>query len=174
MHGCQAIGSQPKNVPADLMLLCNACFESNIGNALKETDRSQMPGRFRPRRFGQRRFGHVTRRLNVAFLHVAVVTAGLALASLSGASAYKAQSAAIPAGAPLSFGMSTDEASAALGVPLSYVRGRPGNELLLALPNVKGSALTIRSDGLYLQFRSGRLTGWKGDWGTAKPLVVGW
>jgi hypothetical protein len=79
-----------------------------------------------------------------------------------------------PAGAPLSFGMSIDEASTALGVPLSYVRGRPGDELLLAIPNVKGNALAIRSDGLYLQFRQGRLSGWKGDWGTAKPVGVGW
>jgi hypothetical protein len=49
------------------------------------------------------------------------------------------------------------------------VRGRPGNELLLAIPNVKGSALSIRSDALYLQFRKGRLSGWKGDWGTITP-----
>jgi hypothetical protein len=116
-----------------------------------------------------KRFGPVTRRLNVG-----LVTAGLMLANLSGASgSYKAQPT-LAAGAPLSFGMSAEEASVALGVPLSYVRGRPGSELLLALPNVKGSALTIRSEGLYLQFRRGRLTGWKGDWGTAKPPVVGW
>src|SRR5579871_5241358 len=66
----------------------------------------------------------------------------------------------------LMFGMSPEEAARALGVPLTYVRGRPGDELLLAIPNVKGSALSIRSDGLYLQFRHGRLSGWKGDWGT--------
>jgi hypothetical protein len=114
--------------------------------------------------------GPVTRRLNVG-----LVTAGILLASLMGASAPSAaQPPAVPVGTPLTFGMSADEASAALGVPLSYVRGSRGNELLLALPNVKGSALTIRSDGLYLQFRRGRLSGWKGDWGTAKPLVVGW
>ena len=106
-------------------------------------------------------------------LGVGLVTAGLMFAIIApAAAAYKARIAA-PAGAPLMFGMSEDEASAALGVPLSYVRGRPGNELLLALPNVKGSGLSIRSDGLYLQFRRGRLSGWKGDWGTAKPLV-GW
>jgi hypothetical protein len=105
-------------------------------------------------------------------LNVGLVTAGLALAGLLVASVTGTAQPASP-GAPLTFGMSVDEASAALGVPLSYVRGRPGNELLLALPNVKGSALTIRSDGLYLQFRQGRLSGWKGDWGTAKP-VVGW
>ena len=107
-------------------------------------------------------------------LNVGLVAAGLMLTSLSAACAsYKAQPT-LATGAPLSFGMSTEEASVALGVPLSYVRGRPGSELLLALPNVKGSALSIRSDGLYLQFRRGRLTGWKGDWGTAKPPVVGW
>ncbi|MGE5156642.1 MAG: hypothetical protein ACM3OF_00710 [Gemmatimonas sp.] len=74
-----------------------------------------------------------------------------------------------PNGVPLHFGMRPEEASQALGVPLNYVRGRPGNELLLAIPDVKGSALSIRSDGLYLQFRRGRLTGWKGDWGTIRP-----
>lgn len=72
-------------------------------------------------------------------------------------------------GIPLQFGMSPGEAAQALGVPLDYVRGRPGNELYLALPNVKGAIFASRSDGLYLQFRKGRLTGWKGDWGTIRP-----
>jgi hypothetical protein len=103
-------------------------------------------------------------------LNVGLVTAGIALAGLLIACA---PGLAQPTAAPLSFGMSIDEASSALGVPLSYVRGRPGDELLLAIPNVKGNALAIRSDALYLQFRQGRLSGWKGDWGTAKP-VVGW
>jgi len=70
---------------------------------------------------------------------------------------------------PLSFGMSVEEASAALGTTLVYVRGRPGDEMFLALPNVKGSALSDRRDGLYLQFRRGKLDGWKGDWGTDHP-----
>jgi hypothetical protein len=113
------------------------------------------------------RIGAMTRRLNVG-----LVTVGLALASLLIASAPGAAQL-VSSPIPLAFGMSIDEASAALGVPLGYVRGTPGNELLLALPNVKGSALSIRSDGLFLQFRRGRLSGWKGDWGTAKP-VVGW
>jgi hypothetical protein len=69
---------------------------------------------------------------------------------------------------PLNFGMNVDQASQALGVPLNYVRGRSGNELFVALPNVKGSALASRSDGLYLQFRRGKLAGWKGDWGTIR------
>jgi hypothetical protein len=70
---------------------------------------------------------------------------------------------------PLTFGMAPEQVSQALGVQLIYVRGRPGNELLLALPNLKGAALASRSDGLYLQFRGGRLSGWKGDWGTVRP-----
>jgi len=116
-----------------------------------------------------KRPGLVMQRFNVGLMK-----AGLLLGCLLAAPALGAAQPAPSSGAPLSFGMNIDEASAALGVPLSYVRGRPGSELLLALPNVKGSALTIRSDGLYLQFRRGRLTGWKGDWGTAKPPVVGW
>jgi hypothetical protein len=70
---------------------------------------------------------------------------------------------------PLAFGMNVEEASRALGTTFIYVRGRPGNEMLLALPNVKGSALSDRQDGLYLQFRRGKLSGWKGDWGTNRP-----
>jgi hypothetical protein len=83
----------------------------------------------------------------------------------------RAQQAVIadPNRVPLTFGMNAEQASFALGVPLNYVRGRPGNELFLALPNVKGMTLSYRSDGLYLQFRKGRLTGWKGDWGTIRP-----
>ena len=74
-----------------------------------------------------------------------------------------------PPNIPLVFGMTPDQASQALGVQLFYVRGRPGDELLTALPNVKGAALASRSDGLFLQFRHGRLSGWKGDWGTIRP-----
>ena len=71
-----------------------------------------------------------------------------------------------PNSIPLAFGMSADQASQSLGVPLNYVRGTPGNELFVALPNVRGSVLSRRSDGLYLQFGKGRLIAWTGDWGT--------
>jgi hypothetical protein len=94
-----------------------------------------------------------------------VFAAGIALAPAAAQPTFVAP----PNGVPLSFGMSPDEASQVLGVPLNYVRGRPGNELLVAMPNIKGSVLSQRSDGLYLQFRKGRLTGWKGDWGTIRP-----
>ena len=94
-----------------------------------------------------------------------VVLSCSSLAPESGQTVFAGRNATLP----LSFGMTADQASQSLGVPLQYVRGTVGNELLVAIPNVKGAALSNRSDGLYLQFRKGKLTGWKGDWGTIRP-----
>ena len=66
---------------------------------------------------------------------------------------------------PLAYGMSADEAAAALGVPLNHVRGNPGNEIFLAFRDYGGSGLFPNRHRLYLQFRKGKLAGWKGDWG---------
>jgi len=66
---------------------------------------------------------------------------------------------------PLAFGMDVSDVSRALGEPLSHISGRPGNEVYLAIRNIGGSGLINHNDRLYLQFRSGRLAGWKGDWG---------
>ena len=66
---------------------------------------------------------------------------------------------------PLVFGMDVEDASRALGTPLNYIRGRPGDEIYLAFRNIGGSGLFFHKDRLYLQFRKGRLAGWKGDWG---------
>jgi len=66
--------------------------------------------------------------------------------------------------APLAFGMDTESAAAALGTPLTYVRGSPGNETFVVIRMVNGEGFLFRKDPLYLQFRHGRLTGWKGDW----------
>jgi hypothetical protein len=73
--------------------------------------------------------------------------------------------AALSNNTPLAFGMDEAAVANALGVPLNYISGRPGNEILLALRSFGGSGLFERRDRLYLQFRRGRLTGWKGDWG---------
>jgi hypothetical protein len=102
------------------------------------------------------------------FGSAAMLAAAIAGAAFSPARAQQGN-LAVPNNTLLSFGMDADEASRALGTSLNYVRGRPGDELYLALPNVKGAALSSRSDGLYLQFRRGRLEGWKGDWGTVRP-----
>jgi hypothetical protein len=66
---------------------------------------------------------------------------------------------------PLVYGMRADEAAFALGVPLNYVRGLPGDEIFLAFRDIGGSGLFPNRHRLYLQFRKGRLAGWKGDWG---------
>jgi hypothetical protein len=65
---------------------------------------------------------------------------------------------------PLVFGMSAADAAIALGQPLTYVSGPPGNEIFVVIRNVGGSGWSFRDDPLYLQFRKDRLTGWKGDW----------
>lgn len=102
-------------------------------------------------------------------LSLIVAAVMLAMGGLSPTAAQAQQAAMRASPNLLTFGMTPDQASQALGTQLYYVRGRPGDELLLALPNVKGASLAMRSDGLYLQFRKGRLTGWKGDWGTIRP-----
>jgi hypothetical protein len=66
---------------------------------------------------------------------------------------------------PLAFGMDAAQAAQALGQPLQYVRGRPGDEIFLALRNLGGSHLVPNRHRLFLQFRRGRLAGWKEDYG---------
>jgi hypothetical protein len=66
---------------------------------------------------------------------------------------------------PLAFGMDAGQAAQALGQSLQYVRGRPGNEIYLALRNLGGSGLVPYRNRLFLQFRHGRLAGWKEDYG---------
>lgn len=65
---------------------------------------------------------------------------------------------------PLVFGMSAGDAATALQVPLTYVSGKPGNEMFVAQRVQWGAPFFEREGQLYLQFRHGRLTGWKGDW----------
>lgn len=99
----------------------------------------------------------------------AVLMVAMASIGVFPASAQQVITAAAPNNTPLFFGMNAEVAAQVLGTTLIYIRGRPGDEMYLALPNVKGSALSDRKDGLYLQFRRGRLTGWKGDWGSNRP-----
>ncbi len=67
--------------------------------------------------------------------------------------------------APLAFGMDLANTAAALRTSLVHVGGTPDDGIYLAWRNVGGSGFFDRRDRLYLQFRHGRLTGWKGDWG---------
>ena len=65
---------------------------------------------------------------------------------------------------PLAFGMTPDEASAALGLPLTYHSGRPGSEIFIAVAPAGIPGFYPTDHGIALQFRRGRLTGWKKDW----------
>jgi hypothetical protein len=104
-----------------------------------------------------------------------LIVAGIA-AVVAGSPSGHAQSPVIPPHSPpftttlsnttpLAFGMDEATTAAALGVPLNYISGRPGNEIFLAFRTYGGSGFFERKDRLYLQFRRGRLAGWKGDWG---------
>lgn len=100
--------------------------------------------------------------------------ATLALSAILIATAFNDASAQTPAPGPftttlsnttpLVFGMTAEDATLALGTPLVYVEGPPGDEVFLTIRNVGGSGWSFRNDPLYLQFRAGRLTGWKADW----------
>jgi hypothetical protein len=105
----------------------------------------------------------------MVFAAAAALMTTMAGGWLSPAPAQQVITAPVPNNTPLSFGMNVEEASLALGTKLVYVRGRPGDEMFIALPNVKGAALSDRQDGLYLQFRHGKLEGWKGEWEANRP-----
>jgi hypothetical protein len=66
---------------------------------------------------------------------------------------------------PLAFGMDEAQAARALGTPLNYISGRPGEEIFLVFRHNGGTGFFNRQDRLYLQFRRGHLAAWKGDWG---------
>lgn len=66
---------------------------------------------------------------------------------------------------PLAFGMDAEQTAHALGQRLQYVKGRPGSEIYLALRDIGGSGLVPYRHRLFLQFRRGRLAGWKEDYG---------
>src|SRR5208282_4440698 len=81
-----------------------------------------------------------------------VLLSGTGIVGTGLARAQQVSPAPVPNNAPLYFGMSAEQVSLVLGTTLNYVGGRPGDEVYLALRNVKGSALSDRTDGLYLQF----------------------
>jgi hypothetical protein len=65
---------------------------------------------------------------------------------------------------PLAFGMSPQQAEAALGEPLIYHSGRGGSKIYVAsgptgIPGYYRADTTVA-----LQFRKGRLTGWKSNY----------
>ena len=68
---------------------------------------------------------------------------------------------------PLVFGMTPKEASAALGVPLMQAPKHRGIYYTVGPEGIPGYYPTDTL--LALQFRGGRLTGWKQDWRLRRP-----
>ena len=109
------------------------------------------------------------------FAYIALPLIAVSLAGFESASTQQLAPMAVPRSppftatlsnnTPLAFGMDVEDVSRALGEPLNYLSGRPGDEIYLAIRNIGGSGLFNHHDRLYLQFRKGRLAGWKGDWG---------
>jgi len=73
---------------------------------------------------------------------------------------------------PLAFGMTPDEASAALGVPLAYYSGPPGGEVFVARGHAGFLWRFPVGSALALQFRRGHLTGWKENWTLPRPWII--
>jgi hypothetical protein len=65
---------------------------------------------------------------------------------------------------PLAFGMTPEEASDALGLPLTYDSGRRGDEIYVADGNADIPGFYAVGKHLFLKFHRGSLTGWKYDW----------
>jgi len=71
--------------------------------------------------------------------------------------------------APLAFGMTPEQVSIALGVPLVYYSARGGSEIYLAYGSPGIPGFYPVDSALALQFRNGQLTGWKKDWRLRRP-----
>jgi hypothetical protein len=104
------------------------------------------------------------------FTTAALIGAALAPAGAQGLPPFDSRhpppfTATLSNNTPLVFGMDAEDAARALGTPLNYVSGRPGDEIFMTFRHAGGSGLFPIKDRLYLQFRKGRLAGWKGDWG---------
>jgi hypothetical protein len=72
---------------------------------------------------------------------------------------------------PLAFGMTPKEAAHVLGVPLDYRSGRGGSKIYAAVGPAPIPGYYPVDTGLALQFRHGRLTGWKQDWLLRRPRL---
>jgi hypothetical protein len=70
---------------------------------------------------------------------------------------------------PLAYGMTPNEAAAALGVPLVYYSAHRGSEIYVAYGSAGIRGFYPVDSALALQFRNGHLTGWKTDWRLRRP-----
>jgi hypothetical protein len=69
-----------------------------------------------------------------------------------------------PLTAPLTFGMSKEDVEGVLRTSLTYVSGRRGSEVYLAVQPARIPGIYPVDERITLQFRKYKLTGWKFDW----------
>jgi len=75
-------------------------------------------------------------------------------------------------GWPLAVGMTPQEASTALGLPLTHYSGPRGAEIYIA-DNSGGMPGRFPVDGVIeLQFRRGHLTAWRENFHMLKPWII--
>lgn len=73
---------------------------------------------------------------------------------------------------PLAFGMNEQEVSNALGAPLRLIAvQRRGGEIYFSRYDARVPGFPVE-ERIVLQFRKGRLTGWKQDWRITKPWFL--
>jgi hypothetical protein len=65
---------------------------------------------------------------------------------------------------PLAFGMTREEVARAVAAPLIYLSGRRGSERYLVERMATVPGIYPVDTHIVLQFRRGRLTGWRRDW----------
>jgi hypothetical protein len=65
---------------------------------------------------------------------------------------------------PLTFGMTPDEVARVVDAPLIYLSGRRGSERYLVERMASVPGFYPVDTHIVLQFRRGRLTGWRRDW----------
>lgn len=73
---------------------------------------------------------------------------------------------------PLAVGMTPQEASAVLGLPLTHYSGGRAAEIYIAGGSAEVPGRFPVDKLIELQFRRGRLTGWKQNWALPKPLII--
>ncbi|HLH95484.1 MAG TPA: hypothetical protein VKW08_10245 [Xanthobacteraceae bacterium] len=73
---------------------------------------------------------------------------------------------------PLAVGMTPQEASAALGLPLTHYSGARGAEIYIAGGSADVPGRFPVDALIELQFRRGHLTGWKQNWALPKPWII--
>jgi hypothetical protein len=73
---------------------------------------------------------------------------------------------------PLAFGMTPQEVSSVLGMPLTYYSGPPGSAIYLASGSAVVPGRFPVDAAITLQFRRGHLTGWKNNWSLPRPWII--